>query len=115
MHLTSPPTFTDGYNRELNAEVPLSESAQGQELKRIGSTTLKGMTIAGTTALPFSFYYAPLATTAGLGTGIVASKATDAGMNLIQNLTNRQFTPEQRTTATFLTSLPAGIKGYKWG
>ncbi len=115
LHLTSPPTFTDGYNRELNAEVPLSESAQGQELKRMGSTALKGMTIAGTAALPFSFYYAPLATSAGLGTGIVASKATDAGMNLIENATDTRFTPEQRTAATLLTSLPAGVKGYKWG
>ena len=79
----------------------------------MGSTAFKGMTIAGTAALPFSFYYAPLATSAGLGTGIVASKATDAGMNLIENATDTRFTPEQRTAATLLTSLPAGVKGYK--
>ncbi len=115
LHLTSPPTFTDGYNRELNAEVPLSESAQGQELKRMGSTALKGISIAGLSSLPFSFYYAPLATTAGLATGASAAKATDVGMNLIENATDTKFTPEQRTIATFLTSLPAGIKGYKWG
>lgn len=36
--LTSPPTFEDGYGRTLNAEVPLQESAQGQELKRMGET-----------------------------------------------------------------------------
>lgn len=113
LYLTSPPTFTDGYDRTLNAEVPLFESAKGQELKRMGNTAMKGVTIAGTAALPFSFYYAPLATTAGLVTGVGTAKATDAGMNLVENLTDKQFTPEQRTIATFLTSLPAGTKGYK--
>lgn len=38
LRLTSPPTFEDGYGRTLNAEVPLQESAQGQELKRMGET-----------------------------------------------------------------------------
>ena len=36
--LTSPPTLRDGYNRIINAEVPLWESAQGQELERMGET-----------------------------------------------------------------------------
>lgn len=115
LHLTSPPTFKDGYNRTLNAEVPLSESAQGQELKRMGNTALKGMTIAGTAALPFSFYYAPLATTAGIAIGAAATGATNLAMNAIERGTGKKFTPGQRTAAAFLTSLPAGIKGYKWG
>ena len=115
LHLTSPPTFKDGYNRTLNAEVPLSESAQGQELKRMGNTALKGFTIAGAAALPASFYYAPLATTAGIATGTAATEATNLAMNAIERGTGKKFTPGQRTAATFLTSLPAGIKGYKWG
>ena len=115
LHLTSPPTFKDGYNRTLNAEVPLSESAQGQELKRIGNTALKGLSIAGAAMLPASFYYAPLATTAGMATGAAATGATNLAMNAIEKGTGKKFTPGQRTAATFLTSLPAGIKGYKWG
>ena len=115
LHLTSPPTFKDGYNRTLNAEVPLSESAQGQELKRMGSTALKGTAIAGLGTLPFSLYYAPLATGAGAVAGAAATKAVNEGMDLIENTTNSKFTPTQRTVATFFSSLPIGTKGYKWG
>ena len=36
--LTKAPTYTDGYGTVRNVEVPFKDSAQGQELKRIGET-----------------------------------------------------------------------------
>lgn len=115
LHITTPPTFIDGYGRQLNAEVPLSESAQGQELRRIGNTAGNAATITMFGTLPFSLYTAPLATTAGLTAGIGTASATNGIMNLIENGSNFKFSPGQRNTVALISSIPTGIKAYKWG
>lgn len=116
LHITRPPTFTDGYGVERNAEVPLSESAQGQELKRIGKTAMTGLGIVTIPTIIGSLVKAPLATAAMLGAGTAADKGTKAVLNTVnKNLQNVKLSPEQINTAGFLASLPAMGAANKWG
>ncbi len=119
VHLTSPPTFKDGYGRTLNAEVPLMESAQGQELKRMGKTAKNAAIIA---SIPFgirSLYYSPLATGASAGVGSALSWGTGKGMDAVDkhvlNRHGKTFSEDQKNTAMFLSGLGGGTAGYKWG
>ena len=84
LHITSPPTYKDGYDRVLNAEVPLKESAHGQELKRMGETAknageiaLTGFTMGSFPALLKAAYARPLeivGSTALGGAGTIAGR-----------------------------------------
>lgn len=80
-HLTSPPTYQDGYGRTVNAENPFWDGAKGKELKRMGKTALGTGTIIGLGFLPQSFAAAPTVTAGafglGLGADFLAGKAMD--------------------------------------
>lgn len=119
VHLTSPPTFKDGYGRTLNAEVPLMESAQGQELKRMGKTAKNTAIIA---SIPFglkSLYYNPLATGASVGVGSALSWGAGKGMDALDkhvlNRYGKTFSEDQKNTVMFLSGLGGGGAAYKWG
>lgn len=83
--ITKESTYTDGYGTERKAEVPLGETAQGEQLKRMGTTALNvgnlGLIVLGAanpTSLPTILQ--PIVKTAGtifskLSPGYWASKA----------------------------------------
>lgn len=115
LRLTSPPTYKDGYGRTLNAEVPLSESAQGQELQRMGNTAMTAATLA---SIPFGakyLYLSPLATAAGLGAGYAASEGTGLildGVDKVLNTRGYQLTDNQRAIPQFAAGFVGGAAGF---
>lgn len=119
LKLTSPPTYKDGYGRTLNAEVPLSESAQGQELQRMGETAMNTAALA---SIPFGakyLYLSPLATAAGAAAGYVASEGTglalDAVDSALKKHTGLQLSNTQKAIPQFMAGLVAGGTGFNWG
>lgn len=114
-HLTSPPTYTDGYGRELNAEVPIDESAQGQELERMKDTAKTGMEIAMSATLPFGMVLEPIATPLALGAGAGTYAVVKKGLNeLNSNLEEKKgvsihpkILDTVSTAASFATGAPA--------
>lgn len=116
LKLTSPPTYKDGYGRTLNAEVPLSESAQGQELKRMGQTAMNTAALA---SIPFGakyLYLSPLATAAGASAGYAASEGTglalDAVDSALKKRTGLQLSNTQKAIPQFTAGLIAGGAGF---
>lgn len=118
VHLTSPPTSKDGYGRTLNAEVPLMESAQGQELKRMYNTGKDVVKIASIPFLGRQLYYNPLATSAAVGTGAAFDWGVGKGIDFLDkqlNKTGKKFSEDQKNTVRFLAGLTTGSGAYKWG
>lgn len=119
LHLTSPPTFQDGYGRTLNAEVPTWESAQGQELKRMGQTAMKDIMIASIPFLGKSLFYNPLGTTAGFGVGIGVDQGIKSGFDhLNESLREKHHLqlPQGWQNAVRLgAGLFTGKRAYNWG
>lgn len=118
VHLTSPPTFKDGYGRTLNAEVPLMESAQGQELKRMGKTAMKDVMIASAPLGLWQMYVNPLAMSAAIGTGVAVDQGTKFALNeandkLREN--GKEFSEEQQNAIRATVGLFSGNKAFKWG
>lgn len=114
--LTSPPTYTDGYGNTRNAEVPLGESAQGQELQRMGKTAMNTAALA---SIPFGakyLYLNPLATAAGAAAGYVASEGTglalDAVDSALKKHTGLQLSNTQKAIPQFMAGLVAGGTGF---
>lgn len=93
--VTEAPTYTDGYGVERRSEVPFNESAQGQQLQRIGTTALNvgnlgliALGAANPTSLPS--FIQPIAKTLGtissrLSPGYYASKAGKPILGAILN------------------------------
>lgn len=93
--VTEAPTYTDGYGVERRSEVPFNESAQGQELKRMGTTALNvgnlGLIVLGAvnpTSLPS--FIQPIAKTletisSRLSPGYYAYKAGKPTLGAILN------------------------------
>lgn len=118
LHLTSPPTHRDGYDRTMNSEVSTWESAQGQELKRMGKTAMFAGTAA---ALPFGlhqFYVNPLAMAAAVGSGVAIDQGTKAALNVANDKLNdsgKQLSENQKNAIRAAVGLFSGNKAYKWG
>lgn len=119
LHLTSPPTYQDGYGRILNAENPFWYGAKGQELKRMGKTALGTGTIIGLGYLPWSFAASPTATIGafglGLGTDFLAGKAMDGIEKNVLNRSGLRFSNNQKYAVRLASGLYGGTKGYKFG
>lgn len=119
LHLTSPPTIKDGYNRVVNAEVPITESATGQELERMKDTAAKGIQIASIPTLGYQFFYAPLATTMMLGAGAGAYSGTNwllnKGNDYLSNNYGVSINPHVINTASIATSIPVGGAAKNYG
>lgn len=87
--ITEAPTYTDGYGVERRSEVPFNESAQGQQLQRMGETAKNvgklGLMAAGTIN-PF--------TAASTASALLGTASTAYGLSLgAQNVynTGKQF------------------------
>lgn len=111
-HLTSPPTYTDGYGRELNAEVPITESAQGKELERMKDTAVKGMMISSLPLMGYGLYYEPIATAIGTGIGMAAYGGIKNTFNdanyFLKKYKGAEIHPSVGNSVAFLGSLPTG-------
>lgn len=118
VHLTSPPTFKDGYGRTLNAEVPLMESAQGQELRRMGKTAFDVIKIASIPFFGKSLYFNPFSTTvsAGVGAGTYAlmGPVTD-GINDQLHKQGKELSNDQKETLRILPSFFTGKLAHDYG
>lgn len=109
--LTSPPTFTDGYGRALNAEVPLMESAQGQELKRMGKTALNAGIISSIPFGGYQFYVNPLATSAAIASGLVIDQGTKDALNIANEKlheSGKEFTDDQQNAIRAAVGFTSG-------
>ena len=118
-HLTSPPTYQDGYGRTLNAENSFWKGAEGNELSRMGKTALGTGTIIGLGFLPQSFTVAPTATVGafglGLGADFLAGKAMDGIEKNVLNRSGLKFSDNQKFAVRLAAGLYGGSKGYKLG
>lgn len=90
--ITEAPTYTDGYGVERRSEVPLGESAQGQELQRMGETAKNvgklGLIAAGminpfTAASTTSTLLGTIGTAYGLSLG--AQNVYNTGKQFVQD------------------------------
>lgn len=118
LHLTSPPTFQDGYGRTLNAEVPLWESAQGQELQRMGKTAMTDATLVAAPFGLYHFFVNPLAVSAAVGSGVLVDQGTKAALNEVNDQLNesgKQLSENQQNAIRAAVGLFSGNMAYKWG
>ena len=110
--LTSPPTYTDGYGGKRNAENRFWESAQGQQLERMGETALDATMIAATPFLIEAGLTSPLSTAVGIGTGIGTDHAVRQGLDLIEDGilhdAGYQFSNGQKNFLSFIPSVFTG-------
>ena len=114
--LTSPPTLKDGYERTLNAEVPLMESVQGQELKRMGKTAVNAGMIASIPFGGYQFYVNPLATSAAIASGLLVDQGTKMSLNEINEKLHergKELTPGQQNAIRTAVGFTSGGGAYK--
>lgn len=107
LHLTSPPTTKDGYGTVRPAEVPLSESAQGQELGRLGKTL-------GGVGLAVGLAADPVSTITAMGTGALGMYGSNKALNWMDrylNKNNMQIDPRLRNTVNLVSGAIAGGAG----
>lgn len=90
--ITEAPTYIDGYGVERRSEVPFNESAQGQELKRMGETAIDvgklgliaaGMINPATATSTASSLLGTLGTAYGLSLG--AQNVYNTGKQFVQD------------------------------
>ena len=108
LRLTSPPAYTDGYGAQRATEVPLRESAIGQEAER-------EMATLGKIGLGASFVANPIGTGIGLATAYGANKGANFGMNLVDKYYLKPKGLQLGTTPRATLSTAATMGGFGFG
>lgn len=108
LRLTSPPSYTDGYGTQRGTEVPLRESAAGQEAERMVNSL-------GKLGLGTSFVVNPVGTTIGLATAYGANRGANFGMNLIDKYYLNPKGLQLGTSPRTIVSTAATMGGFGFG